>query len=319
MTRSPTGRAGPPAHLSGLSYEVGSSEPIAELPELVAAPGQLAYLHRNGLRDYSRADRPLAELVTRAARRSLATSGVGHADVGAIVYASSSYSPDQDVELIPRLALALDIPAAIPHGVFLANCANGCLALQRAVQLLALGEASAVLVIVADAVRPGGIRALADRTCVLGDAAASCVVTTEAPREGTGYRIDALEIAHHPDLVAIDRKNMAGELAFIRAVSAGVTAICSRVASRTTIRHEQHARLVTGNYTLSIINNYAELTGIDPTRLFRDNVARISHCFAADQLISLTDLQAETELAGQHVFVLASGVYVWAGMSMYRN
>jgi 3-oxoacyl-[acyl-carrier-protein] synthase-3 len=302
-------------HLGGLAYALGTLRPIAELPELAGNPTQLAYLQRTGLRDYARAEGPLSELVQKTCRRSLDEAGVPLAEIGAIVYASSSYVAERDRELLPRLALALGIPDAVPYGVFLANCANGCLALETASNLLALGKARAVLVITADAVAPGGVRALPDRTCVLSDGAASCVAAT---RPLGGYELEAIEPLHCPRLVEIDRRTAAGELAYIQAVAEGLTAVCRRLAARTGRAAVEHARLVTGNYNRSIIGNYAELCGMPPARLFADNLPRIAHCFASDQLIALTDLQAATA-AGEPVLVLGSGITVWAAASLRRG
>ena len=73
------------AYLGGLSYELGTLRPITELPELVAFSAHLRYLHRMGLRNYARADRPLFDMLVASGKRSRAAAAGPRAKKGAHV------------------------------------------------------------------------------------------------------------------------------------------------------------------------------------------------------------------------------------------
>jgi len=68
---------------------------------------------------------------------------------------------------------------------------------------------------------------------------------------------------------AINHSSIERHTAADESASAGVSSICKAIAARTHRAPADHARLVTGNYDLSIIGNHAELCGMPPAREFR--------------------------------------------------
>lgn len=78
--------------------------------------------------------------------------------------------------------------------------------------------------------------------------------------------------------------------------------------------------MVTNNYSSANLEDFADVAGMSADRVFRRNVDRIGHIFAADGLINLADLEATDELApGDRVLVLSSGPCSWGAMSVTRS
>ncbi|MEU3309712.1 hypothetical protein ABZ717_21710, partial [Nocardiopsis sp. NPDC006832] len=62
------------------------------------------------------------------------------------------------------------------------------------------------------------------------------------------------------------------------------------------------------NLYLPIVSLKELQAGFAPEQLYLDNVTRFGHCFAADPLINLTDLDEAGELRDGGAYLLASSV-----------
>ncbi|HEX3849825.1 MAG TPA: 3-oxoacyl-[acyl-carrier-protein] synthase III C-terminal domain-containing protein, partial [Polyangiaceae bacterium] len=102
-------------------------------------------------------------------------------------------------------------------------------------------------------------------------------------------------------------------------IVAGLRRAFAALASRTNADISDYAALITNNYAPATLANFAQALGAAPDRVFTDNVARLGHAFAADNLINLEDLtlSGALELRGR-VLVLSTGPLTWGTVSLRR-
>lgn len=301
----------PPIYISGLSYELGELAAIESLPELVRDGEALRFLRMVGCRHFARLERPMGDVLVDVGRKALDRARIARSEIGAIVYASSTFDASGHSNDIPRLAAALGLDEAIPYGIFLGNCTNFSLGLSTA-RALVRDAGRSVLLLSADCIATSGraSRIPDKRICVLSDGVVGAVVTAQ---DRGGYELCGIDSRHRGELYQLDRQSTLGEVSYIEAMGQAVADVCASLRQRLGLAIDDFAWIVTGNYHAQIMQSYAELAGFSPAMLFRDNLPRFGHSFAADQLIALADLADSGRITrGDNVLLVGTSDFLWS-------
>ncbi|MGH4010159.1 MAG: 3-oxoacyl-[acyl-carrier-protein] synthase III C-terminal domain-containing protein [Pseudonocardiaceae bacterium] len=247
----------------------------------------------------------LLDLVLPAAERVLAS--VEHLrHVRYLIYAHASH------ELTPALH---DAPAAIREllklehaeafGLSQQNCASGLGAIDVAIELLrGEGDAEGRALVVTGEKPFSRLFQLVPNTAIMGEAAAACLVAVG----GGGHPVlshVSRTLGEYANLISLP----AEEAAQFGKIYAPVLADVMRQATT-------EAGLEFSNIDLVIPHNVNMLSwrqtidelGITADRVFLDNIARFSHCFASDIFVNYTTLRETRRLIeGRHYLMVGVG------------
>ncbi|MFI9115078.1 3-oxoacyl-[acyl-carrier-protein] synthase III C-terminal domain-containing protein [Streptomyces venezuelae] len=313
MTRSPY-RADPGIGLGGLGYAVGDSVPLDKaVPEDTPAD-LLDRLRAHGFVNCSVAQETPAGLAARSVAESLVVSGADPARVDAVLYGTCSYwgegrpPPGDPAELTGTIARTVLEPLGLGHAaltlVWLAESGNTGSVLRLARALVAAGVHRTVLCVSSDAVPPlpGEYRAMPNAVTVNGDAAASCLVSSELPGE---FRLDTTVQQSSAAMRGLAKgQGLRKQLEIVKGVRA------CRAALDTP--RDGFAWLLSNHYSDQVLTEFAALADVPRDRLFTANTARLGHCFAADTLIDLADLHRAGRIGpGEAVLMLTTGPSTW--------
>ncbi len=296
-----------PVYLHGPAYEVGEPRDIGELPELRDDPALLAALRGGGLAECAPGEASPAEMAAASARRSLWKARVEGEQVDALVYATSSFWCDRFIKRdVNELFRELGLSRAYPLGVTLSDCGNVVAALRVAAALVRGEGCANVLVAATDAVRPGAGRVVPPRVSVASDAAASFVVTD---RPG-GYRV--LSVRNHMIAFAYEREPHEDFARYLKVSAEGIREVARAALEAAGRGAGELRRLLPNNYNRSVARLIASQAGVDEERVHTANIARLGHCFGADNVINLCDCAVEEPPAPGDLFLLlASGPNTW--------
>jgi 3-oxoacyl-[acyl-carrier-protein] synthase III len=294
--------------LDALAYELGEeARPVAELPNV--AEDIREQLQQGGLRTYRVSSRTPIELARGPVTRTLAAlDDEERARIKRVIFATNSFHDPSiaTVREISRLLVDVGLGSAVPIGLFLSFCANLQSAIDVARGLLALEPGHAVLIICTD-VRPRDEDRLVEpNISVLSDAAASLVLS---PREGR-YRVLDSRFQVESALGLLDRSTEF--LEYMDGVSRGVTSVLGDTLAALELEPTEVARLLPANHTRWVCRAMAELAGFEESRLYLDNIPRVAHAFAADNVINLYDYEeAGNVRAGDLIALFGSGGFQW--------
>lgn len=307
----------PSIYLSSVGHVLGDVVPIASVAELAADPVALERFHSLGLENCAVASVPMKEMVVASLTKTLSDSHIPREQVAGLVLASSSLEPDEAQDLTVQVAAELGLAHAVPYGVFLGQCANWFLALTIARGIAAgLGGGQALLVVSADQLPAvGWSRVVANGASVFSDGVASCLLTTFMPRRG--YRVRSVGVRTYPAVYSAHRSGSL--LEYIQEYAAALQAVSVEACKAAGVEITSVDKVVGGNYNRAVLRNYVPLLGLRAEQIFDQHVARFGHCFSADQLIALGDLQEQrTEVAEPKYLLLGNGMYVWGGAVVER-
>ena len=306
-----------PIYLGGISHACGELRPIADIRSLQADPQGLEYLRKLGLATYSKLELPLRGHLLRIAKETLEKSGVAASEIQAVIFFSTTFDFYAEHSDIARIAMDLGLKNAIPFGMFLNQCTNYSQAIMMAKHLI-LGENFRNILVLGsdllDDVRND--RTMPSRTSVYSDAVVGCLVSE---RDLGDFEIEGM--AHHyiPEMGFMDPQK--DVVKFITNYSDGFSKVCKNLCMNLDRDASRFSRLITANYNLSVLKNLALLAGMPPSKLYLENVPKLAHCFAADQLISLQTLQAEGRLIAEESLLLAAvgGFYIYSAMALRKT
>lgn len=303
-------------YLTALSYELGDLAPMTRIDELRSDSAVLETFSALGLRRYARSDLEPYELARDSARRTLELWGKDASDIDAIIYATNTFGDlRHHRDDLRRLCCALGTDRAYVAGVFGWECSNLYVALQSAMDRLALGRASHVLVISTDKGLPGESRVLPPNLSLLSDGACSCIVTNVLPERG-GFSVLSSHSWSDPRLWEFGQPSDIAE--FYRSVE-GVKHTAASALQAAAVAPREVDVMVTNNYNASIMRTYALQAEVALDKVFFGNLARFAHAYAADPLINIADVAATGfSRSGACCLLVFSGPVSW-GAAVLRQ
>ncbi|QMU71300.1 acyl carrier protein [Streptacidiphilus sp. P02-A3a] len=292
------------------AYELGEfADKVAELPELLAAPELAdALTHPDaGFETYWWSEADIVELMSAAARRTLAGSGVAGSEVDTVLVASDSLPRDRSAQRrVAELQEETGTTGATVLTLGLMDCATAMVAVGSAASLVRDGTARNVLVVTGDLAdrATGGHRIVAGGAAIASDAAATALVSAVAPG------LPVLAMAHHaaPE-PGRDTSRQQQLVARIRAHRE----LFARLEARYPFRRDAVARLLPSNFARNVVRLYLSDVGFTEAQLALGNVGRIAHCLGSDPLVNLADRLAAGPGPGPgdplgHYLLMGSGI-----------
>ncbi|MFJ5223172.1 acyl carrier protein [Streptomyces sp. NPDC088400] len=302
------------ARLCAPAYELGEyTDPVAELPELLADPAIAAELTSPaaGFDTYRWSDAPVVELMAVAVQRTLGDAGVTGDEVDLVLLATDSLPRDRSVHRdVAELLTEAGLTRATASTLGLMDCATAMAAVGTAASLVRDGSARHVLVVSGDLAdhATGGERVVAGGAAIASDAAAAALVSA------TAAGLPVLGMAHHTSSGIGNgggaRRELASRVAAHRELFA-------RLAAHHPFRSEDVHAVLPSNFARNVLEIYLSDVGYGGDRLALGNVGRIAHCLGSDPLINLADRLAEAKSAGTSTADAADGhlVLLGAGIS----
>ncbi|NJM31857.1 MAG: hypothetical protein HC848_01900 [Limnobacter sp.] len=296
--------------LSSIQYVLGQQHSIENLNQLKADEGLAETLMALGLAHYAQSTKSTLELAAEAVQKTIATSNVNPAQIDACVYATNTLdlkeqSPDGIVTLLANLGLS----KAMINGVFGWECANLFLAWQNAINLIHTDMADTVLVITADRCLDPNQRLVPPGISVLSDGACAALVTRETSK--SDFILRALSHVSKPGMTQID-PNSDTQNYFV-GVGNGLNESAQKALVQSKFTLTDINQVCMNNYNLSLLNTFSRKIGFSPKQLYRKNIGRFGHCWAADAWINLSDYQESGELqAGQGVALMGTSPFHWS-------
>lgn len=303
-----------PIFMKALAYELGEHErAVSELPD---APEEVrATLVEAGLDAYRVSSRSPLQLARRPIDETLAAlSPAERAGIGRAIFATNSF---HDATLTAQsgashLLVELGLPEITPVGVFLSFCANLHSALELAQALLRHDGDGSILVLCADVLGPSESRLVPPNISVFSDAAASFVLSfDEGPYEvlGTRLRVDAA-------VGLLDRTREF--IQYMEGVSRGVKGLADEILAAAGLDLSAVRWVFPNNYNRWSCRSMAELVGFAEDRLYLENLGRVAHAFAADNVINLCDFEhAGQARTGDTLALFGTGGFQW-GCTLIR-
>jgi 3-oxoacyl-[acyl-carrier-protein] synthase-3 len=280
-----------PAALTGFAYELGTPRTIDELAEDgLVPPEQAEQLIARGQRLC-----PVAEsaepLISTTVRRSLDSAGLEGGEVDRVLLASESIliaeSKAGHQAARARLYLTLaglglgQVPVLM---LTFAGCGSAVAALEYATLLVDRGEARAVLVVTVDRVLPGGRRVLPPAVSILGDGAASCVVTS---RPAGPDDLALRRVWRRAFLTAVERDREEDFGPSLVMLGRSLVSLAKEVRPTGAL---DGTAFTCNNYGTPTVRLFSRTLGIDDDRVFTANIDRVGHLGCADPLVNLASM-----------------------------
>lgn len=290
--------------IGGIAFSCGRSVDIDEIVRDEALATLLKDANHR-LRMVPVHDGVIDTLVEEAVAKSLADSGREASEIDAVLLVSNhlesvnNLEPTWISELDQRIGLA-----RVPHlQLGMAGCAGLHHALQIAVSQIRGSGHRNVLIIAFDAAG-GALKRIygegSDFVYVTGDAAASCVVSSD--RASMDFRVVGGVVTAYDSRLALqssvdDDLDNIGQL-FRQAYGAsGSSAGDMRM-------------FVCNNYSLEATCLFSQLAEIDDGRVYADSISEYAHCFCADNLINLRRiLDRDLVSGGDQLMLFSLGLY----------
>lgn len=314
--------------LGSLAWALGEIVPIESILDDAAPADLLDRLVKNGFRTCSVADEPPTKLGARSVAATLARAGIDAAQVDAVIYSTVSFGRDETEAPLPEPRRRWRVrDAVIDHilkpngllhcrlfgGIWLAGSGNLASIWRLARSLILVQGYRTVLCVTADAVPRGRtqFRAMRDGIAVVGDGAASCIVSSAGPGP---YVLEGLGQAVSPRISGLGARHALQKRVEIMF---GIRTAAKRLYEATDTDAHAYRWLITNNYAEATRNEFAQITGIGTERAYDGSVARVGHALAADPLINLAELDATSPLdPGERVLLLATGPLTWGAAAV---
>lgn len=322
--------AGSAVRLGSLAWALGDIVPIESILDDAAPADLLDRLVKNGFRACSVADEPATKLGARSVAATLACDGIDASEVDAVIYSSGSFGRDESAAPVPetrrrwavRDAVTIDVlePNGLLNcplfgGIWLAGSGNLACIWRLARSLVLVHGYRTVLCVTADAIPRGRTqyRAMRDGIAVLGDGAASCIVSSDGPGP---FVLEGVGQTASPRLSGLGSRHALQKRVEIMS---GIRTAAKRLYETTATDADAYRWLVTNNYASSTRNEFAQIVGIGTERAYEGSVARVGHALAADPLINLGELEAASPLdPDQRVLLLATGPLTWGASGVRK-
>ncbi|SES05021.1 3-oxoacyl-[acyl-carrier-protein] synthase-3 [Streptomyces sp. yr375] len=291
-----------PVLLGGAAYVLGETEVhhsrlegLAERArELSMAPKAELW----GWGNVRRTDRPLEDLAAEAGRAALAAAAVAPQDVDGLVLCSTRFpgGPRTHGGFTDAVLTGIGLTAATCTGVTLNRCTTLLVGIRLAQALVVSGQHRRVLVVTTDRVTDESTRM--ESYALFSDGAAACLITSAADgRTGGAYEIVTGAHVQRP-----------GTLDWSHEISPDLAReVNDRMLTPLGMKTGDLDLLVHPNLYTPVVVLKERQAGFAQQQLFTDNITRIGHCFAADPLINLVDLDTAGRLrAGGHCLLASS-------------
>lgn len=293
-----------PAVITGLAYRLGQLTPLEELSGDALPAGTVDALLARGQRlcSVAGAEYPL---ITGSVLDTLAGAGVEPGEVDRVLVTSESIlisgsKRDHErrrAELYSHLS-DCGLERAPVMLLTFSGCSSAVMALEYASHVVRAGSARNVLVVAADRVYEGGDRVLEPEVSVVGDGAASCLVSA---RDGGSGDFDLGWVRRRGFLKAVKPERSTNFGPALVMLGRALTSLGREVGTGTAALDE--AWLACNNYGLPTVRLFAHALGHANRRVFVDNIAAIGHLGSPDPIVNLAALAGRE----QTVLLLATG------------
>lgn len=287
---------------------------VAEAAEILPAIRQA--LVESGVDRFWSTRRQPWELAAESASRTLDEAAVDPGSVDVLLYATNSFwdSSFMSNETISSLMRQVGLTRAFPVGVNLARCANVQACLQQAAALIRGSGMQTVLIACVDKVRPGEDRLVSPKISVVSDAAASVLVSGGS--DGAYELLDTV-LVMDAELGQVDPEVQFSE--YLSGVTRGLTETLAGLFERAGCSIDAVQQLLPNNYNTWITRSMAKMAGFSEAQVYLDNVGRVAHAVAGDNLINLRDYSETCDpRPGDLVVLLASGPSQWGATLLRR-
>lgn len=313
--------------ITAIDYYIGTLEPLETLARSDEEADAVNTMVATGLCTYSRSDLRVADMAAAAMRKTLARAGMAPSAVQAVVFATESQWDHEPPTVrrrdnsrkfrqdIYKAIWEVGLTEAYPIGVMFSGCGNLVSAMEIAANLVQARGLHDVLVVVSDRQAAGTTRVMFPAVGVVSDAAASCLVTS---RPVAGFTIDDVVLHSNLGLWEADIEGDFGR--FLIEMARGLKDMGHKMVAASGRRPADYKYFLPNNYSRSTLRVFCHQLGYQQSQLFLDNLPRVSHTYAADVLINLSDLDAKGALAsGDRVMALTSGPATWGMIGVTKQ
>lgn len=281
--------------LAGPAYTLGEEEvpheKVVGLIERAASLGVPADPRLWGWGSIRRTSRTHAELAVQTGRAVLERAGL---QPDALVLCCTSFpgGPESHGSFAEQVLSGIGLGDVPFTGVTLNRCTNLLVGLRLAAALVESGLHHHVLVLTVDRALEEAERV--EDFAVFSDGAAGCVISSQPG----GYRVLGSAVAQRAD-----------QLDWSNEISAALARqVNDDLAEATGTETAQVARLLSTNLFLPVVTMKERQAGFRAQQLWTGNVSRIGHCFAADPLINLVDLENQGQVEDEELYLLGASV-----------
>ncbi|MBX9422363.1 MULTISPECIES: 3-oxoacyl-[acyl-carrier-protein] synthase III C-terminal domain-containing protein [Streptomyces] len=304
-------------HLSGLSRRHGHWHDLDRLTDDGAvSAASVAALRRGGLTRYAVFEEPPSTLYADCLAETLDRTGLPAADVDAVLFFSSTFSAYDDHADLAALCARFGIRDAFPLGMFLGQCTNFSSALTVAQGLAATQGLDNVLLLGVDALDDGrAARVLPGDVSVFSDTLVTCLLSRQRT---DGHLVERVEHCYRPELHALHPQR--DLLRYIDGFTGALGDVVGRLTKSTGRAPEAYAKLVLAHHARPVLRNFAATLGIPFDRVPTEGIGTLGHCFAYDQLITLSELAERGETSdGDALLAIGVGAnYLYSATSFIR-
>jgi len=282
----------------GAAYELGECESgyreAHRFEEKIAHYEMIDDAAAWGWGRFYRSARERTELAVASARHTLALAERTGGDMDAVILGAAEFpsSVDSHARYCRTVLGELGLTSAFVIGVTLGRCNTMLSAVHLADRLVASQTYHSVLVVVSDMVADEEQRF--QNFALFSDAAASCVVTSHPGDLAIVATASAL------DLSALDAAGrFSGRLG---------RAAVDAIARQSGVAPETVSVVLPPNLFTPIVRMSEGQSGFRADQLYLKNIANRGHCFSADPLVNLVDLQRGNGTGPGERVLLTSGV-----------
>lgn len=305
----------------GVDYELGESCTMSDPSRSVDVPNDIAAHDESSSASLNRfriVTGDLFDTAIASARRTIEQTALDPADIDALMLCSSTVSRmiDGDRHRVAYFLEKAGITRAYPIGVTFATCANFPTSLSLAASLIRQRIFENVLLVTLDAYSPECPTAVAQNgrlsaSYVCSDGAASCLVTAD---RRASYELLGVTLGTNQSLFTPGNREeqIIAYLDLLRKTCQTAFRECN--VSRSDIR-----QFFFGNYIAALIDSFGRALGLSLNQVFRENIWKLGHCYAADNLINLKDYSARWISEPGDCFALISTGIGQMGTSIIRR
>lgn len=292
---------------------LGERNEISSLEVFCNKREVLSHLLSNGLEYFLSSDLSPAQLATSSVKQTLEFSGLESRQIDGVIYVSSTFADvaQRTVE-IGQFCVDTGLQNVPPIGLYLAECGTYATAVKIARSFLESGRYKNLLVVTTDKASSENHRLLDGNLSVSGDAAASCIFSTD---DKFNADFELLNVVQNTDqqLWGVDMST--NYTLFAKLFAEGVAKTFVETFNGVEeLKLKKPDVLVTNNYILEVLGMFAQLAGMDYEQLYTRNLSKMGHLFTADNLVNLQTLLSEGAIKeGQLIATLSTGVCTWGG------
>lgn len=316
-------------YLHSIGVAVGPAIPLAEAAGADEDAAVVEVLSAEGFRDIPIADSDVCDLARRAMIDTLTRGSIDGADVDAVIVATESFWEEghgqaltqqrlEHLRLRDSLLQAITdagLIRAYPYGAWMSACGNLGTALGLARALVVAGQHQRIMVVAAERQLPELPRFMRSGAAALGDGAASCLVQA-AP--APGFFVEAAVSVAAPNLVFVDPRKEFSRI--VLETHRAIRRLDRDFAAKAGAPIAKADHIVAGHFHVDALKIIADTLQLAPSRLRRDGRASYAHMDAADNLLTLRQIDdADALTAGERIVLLNTGVWSWSAIALRKQ